>query len=145
VFSGNPVVAEIEEWHAFLRAELARLRENAAGKCAEDCTLCPSSRRNDCQKEVDVYFTELLDAMRQQFMREDGAMRRILAPPAVEDILEQHIEAHADMMGQLLEAIDAPTPHRQVMKSVELVEQWLADHIATQDEPLLVWLKRQPA
>jgi hemerythrin len=130
----------------FLYAELARLREHVTNtRCSSDCALCPSREKTDCQQEIDGFCLEFIDHVMQHFMTEDDTMRQIPAPPAVVEAFEQHIEAHADMMGELAQAVGAPTPCRQSREVFELIQRWLAEH-GHHDELLRAWLQQpQPA
>jgi hemerythrin len=139
------VVAEIEREHSFLSAELARLRELlSCGQMVEHCKFCHSHKRAHCQNGIDGFLMEFLIFMQQHFAHEDSSMRKADITADVREAFEQHIEAHADMMEHLTNAIRSATARHQSQELVDLIERWLREHITTHDMHLLDWLKQQP-
>jgi len=139
----SSVILEIEHEHAFLLGELSRLRElMACISSPENCQLCLSLKRRQCQQGINGFYKEFMEFMRQHFAHEEGAMRQINAPTDIQDAFAQHTNAHTDMMLQLAEAVSSSITQCHGTELAELIEYWLAEHIGTHDALLLEWLGR---
>lgn len=139
------VVAEIEREHSFLSAELGRLRALlACGHAVEHCHACHAGKRASCQNSIDGFLMEFLIFMQQHFAHEDGWLRKLRALAATPAAFDLHIEAHADMMTRLTNAIRSATARHQGGELMGLIEAWLDEHITVHDKGLLAWLQQQP-
>lgn len=145
-FSDDPAIAlanadrEIGAEHRCLAEMLASAKSLCDGSFKVDCTGCAAPKRRDCAQVVSHRMGDLLGFMADHFAHEERLMRYLPRSVGADDHCEQHRIAHAEMsetlVGQVVK-LDDLNPARSNARLCSLIEEWLSDHIATNDKALL--------
>ncbi|MDC0993985.1 hypothetical protein OAR16_00055 [bacterium] len=125
---------ELGELHAFFtRLHQALPCPHEGGNCSE----CGEKRLRECNKGMDDILVDLISSMQKQFQYEEDIMREMSLRRNWRSLFEDHQEAHADMMQDLVAIIgDGSQLNKERFRLGELFTSWLRHH-ETYDIPLL--------
>lgn len=146
ISSSRRLIAEIEHEHAALLQHLERL--HALLPCpggTTDCGPCGADRAQACQDEVDGFYLDLVNFMLEHFTHEDRIMRRAEPVSGLREAFAMHSEDHAVMMERIAAAVGSAMPVDDKLSLMQVVRNWLHEHISHHDALLLHWLHGQEA
>lgn len=135
--------AEIDRQHAILHELAGRFRSICAGDDGLLCAFCIAGERRRCAQSLSAVADGMLALLAGHANYEEKLMGLLPDLPNCREHIRKHKDAHADFSLQLRTLagrIDEENPQVTSDRLHHLVTQWLGEHVAQFDEPLLAEL-----
>lgn len=127
------------QWLGDLIAHLDTLLP--CGANGGDGRFCTDVTKAQCERWLNNLCGRLLFDCTERFEQENALMHEVDCAPEVRQRFSQHLEDHGDLMEQLVEAIQTPTPCTTRLHLRDLLHDGLAGHLGSFDAELLEWLR----
>ena len=138
--------AEIDRQHAILHELAARFINICPGGNGRLCTLCVAGERRRCAQSLATVADGMLSLLAGHANYEEKLMGLLPDLPNCREHIRKHTEAHADFVLHLrilADRVDEDDPQATADRMHHLLTQWLGEHAAQFDEPLLAELGGQ--
>jgi len=139
--------AEIDRQHAILHELAARFKSVCPNGGGRLCTLCIAGERRRCARSLEALADGMLSLLAGHANYEEKLMRLLPGIPKCREHIRKHKAAHAEFVLHLrtsITRIDEQDPQATSSLMHHLVTQWLGEHAAQFDEPLLAELGGTP-